>query len=118
MPSEKELKNTIENCLPITISGIEYAEPEIVSESCESIPFVTIPTYKLTNFDNNSVVYMSFDKGQVAISKKNIPGLKCAVCNLCIQDASPFYRCNSTKMIDSNDHLKICIKVQELKKER
>lgn len=118
MPSEKVLKNTIEKCLPITINGVIYAEPEIVSESCESLPFADVPTYQLTNFDNSSVIYLSFDDERVAISKKNIPGLKCAVCNLCVKDKSPFYRCNSAKILDSNDHLKILIKVQEIKKER
>jgi hypothetical protein len=118
MHSEQELKKAIENCLPITINNVEYAEPELVSESCEDIPFVTIPTYELTNFEDNSVIYLSFDKGRVAISKKDIPGLKCAVCDLCVQDAKPFYRCNSANMRNQNDYLKRFIQVQELKKEK
>ena len=113
--TEQELIYALEYCRPITINGQEYAEPKIVSEFCDNIPFVEIPTYKMTNFDTNQVLYLSYNKGKVSVSQLNGNGLKCGVCEFRKTPEHKYYNCLAANHKNSRDYLRQLTQVKNLK---
>lgn len=117
----RDVVEILEQSKPIEINGVTYAEPTIMSECCDNIPFVEIPTYQVKNFDTDEVLYLVVNENKVAASQFDIPGLKCAVCKVYNPKNNSNYYCCSGVNITSknkNQYLKELINYCNIKEKR
>ena len=117
---EKKMKmqEIIDKSLPISVDGLEYAEPTIVSEGCPKYPLVMIPIYEIKNYDTGHVLYMTFNNKQIVVSDRNVNGLRCSVCDMCKKDDSDYYVCITGEHEDRQEYLKNQVKTAKLVKTR
>jgi hypothetical protein len=101
--TNKEFQRVIDRSLPIKFGSMEYAEPTIVSEDCEHLPYAGVPTYEAANYDNGDnnkkIMYFTHKNGMVAYSNKNLQLLKCMVCGIYCEKFGEAVRDTSTSIM-------------------